>query len=194
MAASVTLVKRFQYRGVNEDFSNTYHLDGTPADAAAWKTLADTIWTAEKAHISTNVALVHGYGHTSDTTPAIWSYDYSLDPAGPFAGTFPETGCAPAPGDAAYWVRWDTGRYTSKGKKIYLRKYFHRVMLNTTGGDSIKTGQVTAAQTFGTNMLTMSSGGVHMAGPDGTRPPGPAAASIYATTRTLKRRGKRPGP
>jgi len=193
MAASVTLVKRFQYRGANEDFSNTYHLDATPGDATQWKLLADAVWALEKGPISTNVNLVHGYGHHNDTDPAVWSWDYSTDPAGPFPGTFPETGCAPAPGDAACWARWDTGRYTSKGKKIYLRKYFHRVMLNTTGGDAIKTGQVTALQTYAAGMLTLAAGGAHFAGPDGVRPPGPTAASSYATTRTLKRRGKRPG-
>src|SRR6266576_2358533 len=39
-APSLTIVKRFNYRGdVDEEFSNTYHFSGTtPADAAAWKT------------------------------------------------------------------------------------------------------------------------------------------------------------
>lgn len=194
MAASVTLIKRFTYRGNAEDWSNTYHLDGTPADATAWKALADSLWALEQPVLPVTQNLVHAYGHHNDDENVVWSFDYSISPPGGPAGTFPITGTAAAPGDAACWARWDTGRTTSNGKKIYLRKYFHGCCMNVTGGDVLHSNQKTALQAFATALLTWTSSTVHFAGPDGVRPPGPGVAGNYITTRTLKRRGRRPPP
>ena len=105
----------------------------------------------------------------------------------------PATAGTDTPGDTAAWVRWATGSLNSNGKAIYLRKYFHDVYYEVaTTPDTIADGQKTAYNTFGTAMLTPITGSISMAGPDGEAPPGPRDRSTYITTRTLKRRGRRP--
>ena len=196
----LTVVKRFNYRGdANEEFSNTYHLTGSvPADAAAWRTLFDALVTQEKTVYSSAVHVIRGYGYDSDADDAhaVWSVDLTVSPNTPVAGTLSVAGgLGPAPGDAAVWVRWKTSRLNSKGKAIYLRKYFHDAQqIGTPTPDTVLASQVTALNAFGTKLFDGSFTEARTITARGHVDTILArGSSSYITTRTLKRRGKRPG-
>lgn len=190
---SITIVKRFSYRGdANEEFSNKYHFEGeTPSSDAEWKTLADAIIASERTIMTGSVSFVRAYGYVAGNDFAAAVIDYTAAPLTPATGTLDHNSGVRAPGDAAFWIRWRTPERNSRGKWIYLRKYFHDVLLQG-GGDVVTPGQRTAAAAHGAKMADGSlPGGVRICGPQGADA-GPVTVSQYATTRTLKRRGKRP--
>lgn len=192
MTHSITLIKSFQYRSVPEEFSNRYHFTGTaPADEAAWTAIAQALGELEMAVFSSDVSLVRAYGYASDGTDAVATIDFTAAPLSPLAGTAGPIGVQ-APGDSAMVCRWRTARVNSKGKPIYLRKYFHAVGRDTGDPDSVNATQLTSLQAFAENVLTAwTPTDAVLAGPDGVTPTNPVALT-YITTRTLKRRGKRP--
>jgi len=194
----LTLVKKFTYRGnANEEFSNTYYLSGSlPADAAAWRTLFDALVTQEKTLYASTVSVIRGYGYSSDAidAAAVWSVDLRVSPETPVAGTLSMSGAIPPAGDQAAWVRWKTSRTNSNGKSIYLRKYFHGGAADSTGGDAIKASYITALAAFGTKMRDGSFAGARtVRSRTHAETIISSGTSSYWTTRTLKRRGKRPG-
>lgn len=195
----VTTVKRMSYRGdPNEEWSNTYWFTGSiPADSAAWKALVDALIVQEKTLYTGSSTFIRAYGYDSDldTAVAVWSRDY-LAAGDSVAGTALTTGGTYPAGDQAAWVRWKTSRLNSKGKAIYLRKYYHGVPTDEDSpltADNVLGSWATAAQAFGAKMrdasfisartLTARKFADTLVGHN---------ASTYITTRTLKRRGKRP--
>jgi hypothetical protein len=202
MASQVglTIIKSMTYRGVaGEEWSNTYHFSGgIPSDATAWKTLADALIAQEKTLYVADSVVVRAYGYDSDsdTATAVWSYDY-LAAAATVPGTCATTGSHVAAGDQAAWIRWPTGRLNSKGKPIYLRKYYHHVPVtnNTaTGSDDVGDPWDTTAAAFGTKMRDGSFADSRVITARGhSDTPASSQHSVWVTTRTLKRRGKRPG-
>lgn len=197
MPTGLTVIKRFTYRGdANEEFSNTYWFTGTtPTDATAWAAFATEIATAEKTLYNASVRIVRYYGYNDDTDArvAIWSGDIT---ATPILGSIPGGGLQQAAGDAAVWIRWQTSRLTSRGKKIYLRKYYHPAYIDTADvtGNTVLPAQKTAMTAFGTKMMDGSLTGARKLTARGhTDVLTASSSSLYVTTRTLKRRGKRPG-
>lgn len=158
MACKLTLVKKFTYRGnPNEQFSNTYCLSGaTPADAAAWTTLSNALIAEEKKVYPALCKVIKSYGYSSDADDA--SSVFQLDLSGaPVSGTMAVADGVIAPGDNAVWVRWKTQRLTSKGRPIYLRKFFHGALPASAAAglpwDTINGGQRTALLAFGTKLM-----------------------------------------
>lgn len=192
----LTIIKRFAYRGnSNEEFSNHYWLTGaTPADSAAWRTLFDALVAEEKKVYSAAASVIGGYGYnsTSDTATAIWTVDLTVAPNTPVIGTFANASLVPLPGDDAYWIRWGLDRYNSKGKRVYLRKYFHPAYATNGVPDTLPASLSTACNAFGAKL----EDGSFLDGRKTTDKLGTAlvghAVGPYITTRTLKRRGKRP--
>ena len=190
---SIVIVKTITYRGKAEQYSNKYHFSGTtPADPAAWKTLADAIITAEKPCYHPSTTFTGALGYEAGNNNSVAQIDYTAAPNVVVAGTLaPQQANQFQGGDAAVWIRWKTSDRTSRGKWIYLRKYMHGAWTETIN-DAIMVGQKTALTTFG-NKLTDGTlpGGFKVCGPQGAVA-GAMTVSPYVTTRTLKRRGKRP--
>jgi hypothetical protein len=192
----LVIIKRFNYRGdAMEEFSNSYMLTGTtPADSAAWRTLFDALVLQEKTIYGNQVTVVRGYGYASvaDDATAVWSVDLTVSPNTPVAGTLDTSSGSRGPGDTAVWVRWGLDRLNSRGKRIYLRRYFHGAWQPTGGGDAVFPAQITALNALGAKLQD----GTFASGRLVTDKLGSAVighgASAYVTTRTLKRRGKRP--
>lgn len=196
----LTVIKQFAYRGdPREEFSNTYALTGTtPADSSAWRTLFDALVLEEKKLYPAGTKVVAGYGYhrvPESGDSADWSVDLTVSPNTPVSGTFaPGAGGFQLPGDSAVWVRWGLDRLNSKGKRVYLRKYFHPAFNDglPTNVDVVVAGQVTALNAFGAKLQDGSfTAGRVLTDHLGTALVG-HAVSNYVTTRTLKRRGKRP--
>jgi hypothetical protein len=197
--SSLTIIKTFTYRGAAEEFSNTYHFNGgTPADAAAWKALADAVIAQEKTIHESDTVIVRAIGHKAGVTAADWIYDYAAHTAS-VPGTLAAGTGAMVPGDVAAWVRWSTTAKTSKGKPIFLRSYYHGMRNNgssTSNRDLIQASTKTALLAYAAAWVTGFSDGTNTytrAGPNGATGGTPVACT-YLTTRTLERRGKRPRP
>lgn len=189
---SVTLVKSFTYRGVLEEWSNTYHYSGTvPATHAARVALAQAIGLAEQGLFTSAVVFRRMYFYNAGDEHSVDAVEYIAGDADPLGGSLSSSGLVKAPGDAAFWVRWKTPDRVN-GKPIYLRKYLHDVLLATGGGDSVAATQRTAALTYANKMIDGTlPGSFKVCGPQGAVASSPVVAT-FATTRTLKRRGKRP--
>jgi hypothetical protein len=196
----LTIVKKFTYRGnASEEFSNTYHFTGSvPADATAWKALSDALILQEKTLYLGSASAIRAYGYNSDADDAVavWSWDYLAQGTSVPGTIVTGTGSYPA-GDQAGWVRWKTSRLNTKGKAIYLRKYFHAVPVAAPSGattDQILPAWTTAANAFAAKLHdgTFLDGRLITARAH-TDVVISHSASTWITTRTLKRRGKRPG-
>ena len=192
-AFKITLVKSFAYRGQPEEYSNSYHLTGDPPDAdAAWETLVLQLMNAEKVCYPSTTTIVRGYGYEAGHNQSVYVKDLAA-----IADTLPGTLETPTaaqqnPGDAAVWVRWMTPDFTSRGKRIYLRKYFHPAVSAIGNADNIWYTQQIALSSFATSLTTGTTLGTHhICGPKGAIG-STVAVGPYVTTRTLKRRGKRP--
>lgn len=193
---SLTLVKIFQYRGNDEEWSNTYFMTGdVPSDAASWKTLADAVIAQEKTLYPSTTHVVRAIGHDAGESVAVWSYDYAAHAAS-VAGTLTGADLEPAGGDTANWLRWSTDQLTSRGKPIYLRSYFHPAYWDGSATtDDTNPAWITNAEAYGaawvTGFVDGDSTTHHRAGPHGVVGITPVA-STFTTTRTLERRGRRP--
>lgn len=192
---SVTLIKKFTYRANNsEEWSNRYYLTGAiPASSAAWKTLFDALIAQEKTVFRSTSVVVRAYGYdTDDISPtSVASFDYAAAGA-TVAGTLAGSGVAFA-GDQAQLLEWKTDRLSTKGKPIYLRKYFHDGLVAVGGGDAVLAGYRTTVLALGTKLMDGSfldartlRSRTHSDTILATSSP------LYVTTRTLKRRGRRP--
>jgi hypothetical protein len=190
---AIVLVQEFTYRGAREQYSNKYHFAGpAPGDAASWLTLSNSIWNVLKSCFPANTTHVASYGYTDGDNPSVWSHDYTV-PGPPPTGTLPApTGWFP-PGDTAAWVRWTTDKRNSKGKIVYCRKYFHQVAAKSANeNDEVAADQHAQLQAFAQTCVDGTISSVfHVCTPDGHLGSAPAVGT-YLTTRTLKRRGKRP--
>lgn len=199
MACSLTLIKKFTYRGnPTEEYSNRYYLSGAdPSTSADWLALFNALATAEKPLYASNVVIVRGYGYDSDDSKAnnVWSRDLTAVGNTTIPGTTNFSAATTLPGDSALWIRWKTNRISSPGgKPIYLRKYYHPAYCTANTPDVVNAGWVTEAQALGAKLRDGSF-------IDGRtlRAPGRSSetflghsVSQYTTVRTLKRRGKRP--
>lgn len=190
---SITLVKRFTYRDTQEEFSNKYHFSGTtPADAAAWKTLADAIIAAERPTVQASVRWYRAYGYVAGNDNSVFQHDYAGPPDTSVAGTLALGTQRDVPGDIAVTIRWFTGALSSRGKKIYCRKYMHGAVASPADVDEVGPAQLAAMATFAAKLIDGTlPGNFRYCGPQGAVLSAPSVAP-YLTTRTLKRRGKRP--
>jgi hypothetical protein len=195
---SLTIIKTMQYRGSDEEWSNTYFMTGDlPTSPASWKTLADAVIAEEVSLYKSDIEVTRAIGHKAGESVAVWSYDYA-EHSESVPGTYTDASGVPESGDTAAWIRWSTDQLTSKGKPIYLRSYYHPAYRQAgTAYDDIATAWAANAQEYGDDWIagfTDGDGTVHhRAGPHGVVGL-VALPSPYATTRTLERRGRRPTP
>lgn len=206
-ACGITVIKRFTYRGnATEEYSNTYWLTGAaPSTDASWRALFDAIVLTEKAIYPSGTVVARGYGYNDDTghkpgdegavAPAVYVLDL-VAAAATVPGTLVVSGLIANPGDTAVWARWKTSRVTSPGgKAIYVRKYYHPTYSVSSGSpDTVLALQRTALLAHAAKLwdgtLNAASQKITTCGRSDVIVG--ANASTYITTRTLKRRGKRP--
>ncbi len=194
MPTGITIVKSFTYRGQPEEWSNTYWLTGgtPPSDNAAWLALCTAVATSERVCYPSNHKIVRYYGYTAPGTKSAFQYDFVALGQTTLPGTLMATDGSTPAGDQAAQIRALCGQ-ASTGRNKYLRKYFHGPL---TGGssapDAVSPASITALGTHATKLTDGSlTGGwkwCNEAGAVGTFPYVPR----FITTRTLKRRGKRP--
>ena len=194
MAGSIVVIKKFTYKGSDEEWSNRYHFQGTPPSTpSAWRSLCDAFITQEKAILTTLVTIERVICYTADDSVAAYSYDLSSF-GGPVAGTFDISGVTSqeTPGDTAYLIRWNTGRTSSRGKPVYLFKYYHGGVSKGAGHQDEVYGNLKVSMSiFASGIISSTGSWPGLADKTGAAPVG-YLAETYLTTRTLKRRGRRP--
>lgn len=195
----ITTVKSFSYRDVaGEEWSNTYHFNAVPpSNPTTWKIVVDALATAEALALPTGTTIVQAYGYATDvpTDPSVYGWNY-------ITGGDVKSGAAAPPGDGqkiagdqAVMFYAKLNELNSKGRSIYLRKYWHGGYCLATDVDKISATYKTLVQAFLTKLTTgsitelgvwraqRSSAAILAAGVD-----------PWITTRTLKRRGKKKKP
>jgi hypothetical protein len=142
--------------------------------------------------LATTVTIIGALCYEDMTDDAVYSYDmvaYDADLAGERTGSDGNL----MSGDDAIWIRFATGRVSDQGKPIYLRKYFHGVFSSSSSApDTFSAAQRTAFQTLAAAVLDTSGDWPGLGDLQGAALPGGYLTSSYITTRTLKRRGRRP--
>ena len=197
----LVMIKSFSYRGLAEEFSNGWCFQGLPpGDAPSWNVLANDVVNHEKGIFPPAVSFVRAYGYdNNDPKKAhVFTHDFTL-PGPPPVGTFAGATGHPMAGDQAGLVWWLLERKTEKGKPSYLRKYFHGGFVSSTAADELDNNWLTALNNFAspTGIQSVHGGLMSPGGPKDSDPdPGSTvkqhSTSLYVTTRTLRRRGKRP--
>jgi len=189
----ITLIKEFTYRGNPEEFSNSYHLDSVPASRGDWVDLVGALGSQERTCVSGAVTYKRGLVYDNSDHPALYTIVYA-DEGGEFTGDLIGTEGDVTAGDQAAVVSVNTGLVGSSGKPIWLRKYFHSVYeLSGTDVDSLASTTIAALSSFMTNLRDSEIQSGHFyADKNGRRPDGTVRVDEFVTTRTLKRRGKRP--
>lgn len=197
-ATGLILTKRFTYRtSADEEWSNRYWFTGPPPDTDQhWRDLANDVAELEVECYAPSSVVVSAMGYDSNDPDAhaVWKVDYALE-GSTLAGRLIIADGHPFAGDQAGLVQWKCGRLSAKGKPIFLRKFFHDGGIATTARDSVDSATYTAYSNFATAMVDGSVLGARVIRSHtqdeqivfvGAYP--------YVTTRTLKRRGKRPLP
>jgi len=190
----MTVVKQFTYRdSPAEEFSNTYwFVDPVPNTTAEWDALRNDLVLKEQQVFDAGVKTVRVYGYDSSEPhhAHVYAHDYGTTPV---VGTFvPGVTDVKGAGDQASVLEWDTGQKSTHGKPIFLRKYFHSVHLDGTDLDKLSPTYIAILEFYGGQLV---NGGV-WGGLASPSPRGGVAQTVkvpeWVTTRTLKRRGKRP--
>ena len=193
----LTMTKSFTYRDARELWSNIYHLDSEPPSSSDWTALFNAVWALEGAFLPADTQIESGTGHTPGTPPVlVWEIDAPPTGAGGAQGQWIPGGAEYAtPGDTAMWVRWTTDLKNKRGKPIYLRNYYHGAY-SWSDKDEVASNQRPPLLALGLawqNGVQANGRTYRRTGPNhGT--PQAHDASVYLTTRTLKRRGKRKKP
>jgi len=185
-----------EYRDfTEEEWSNKYWFTGTPPSTSAeWEVLWRELVANEVSVYGATSRVVTGLANNDDSEDAhaVWSIDLRST-SEEIPGTLLSQGGYRMAGDQAGMCQVKTQRKSTRGKWIYLRKYFHDGFIDVVDNDAVTSTTAAAYYDF-TLGLT-----------DGTTLPGHVIrsqrqvedlqgfhASQWVTTRTLKRRGKRP--
>lgn len=197
-ATGLILTKRFTYRGnPDEEWSNKYWLTGTPPSTEQhWLDLVADLGGKESLCYAPTSKLVSAMGY-NDTDP----HAHNVFMADLVALSLTVTGALVVDagefmaGDQAGIVQWQIARKTKNGKPIRLRKFFHDGGTSLTDHDAIGSSTYSAYSNFATELVNGSVLGSRVIRSQlqdesitfvGAYP--------YVTTRTLKKRGKRPLP
>lgn len=192
-APGVVLYKTFTYRGVLEEWGNTYHFVGdAPSTPSDWRDLVDDLVALEKTCLDVTVTIERAICYENTDDDSVYSYSLAAF-AGTVAGTYSH-GAASAvlqEGGSSYMARWDTGRRSTKGKPIYLRKYWHPAASQPGTPDVVDTTLQGLVAAFAGNVLAASGSWPGLAGPDGVAPVGHLQLP-YTNYRDLRKGRRRP--
>jgi hypothetical protein len=192
-APGVVLYKTFTWRGEVEEWGNTYHFVGdAPSTPSAWRGLVDALVTLEKTVLDYQVSIERAICYEDTDHSSVYSYDLSAF-SGVVAGTFNSTAesCDKQEGGTSYMARWDTGRRSSKGKPIYLRKYWHPAINDEGSPDAVASALLALVGTFASDVISSSGSWPGLAGPDGVAPVGHLGLP-YTNYRDLRKGRRRP--
>lgn len=136
----VSIVKTVSFRGVQQEFSNRYHYEGADMSNSQATQLAQNVKAAEVPLHSTDVTFKY-FRVWLDTGNKATS---NMIAQGQLSGAGTASGTPTMDRERAVLVRWRAGN-DSKGRPVYIRKWFHAC--GTFGGVSM--GSTILQQTAG---------------------------------------------
>lgn len=116
----VAITKHVSFRGVNQDFSNVYHYNGPALNASSAAQLAADIKALEVPWHSTDVTFNYYRVWSSGASAG----SNNMINQGPLSGTGSSTTNTSMDRERAILVRFAAG-FDSRGKPVFLRKWFH---------------------------------------------------------------------
>jgi len=193
-AIGIQLTKRMTYRSVGEEWSNKYWLSGTPpSTVSGWQALVDALIASEIQCYAASSEIVRAAAWDDNDPHAFvtWTRDYESESAS-IPGTLPEEVGMKMAGDQAGMVEWKTTRKNSRGKWVYLRKYFHNGFQAAGDADYVSATTQAAYDRLAGTLMGGLQGGVHRIRSQAQDEEIQShLVSVYMTTRTLKKRGKK---
>lgn len=152
MQIGLSVTKKVLFRGVQQEFNNVYHYTLTGASTGPWQSLLEEVKAGEVRWHSTDVSFVRG---------AVWSSGGSIAQnqmlfQEALTGTGNQSLATAMDRERAVLIQWPAG-IDSRGKPVYLRKWFHSCgaavghswtnaeLQNTTAIDSTTRGTLAAA-------------------------------------------------
>lgn len=189
----VILTKQSEWRDTQEQWSNGYHFVGdAPADRAEAYDFFEALWGIE-ANLFVGATLVKAYFYENPDGNVTIGRDYlaegisnKLSTGGALATTGSKLSL-----EQASLGKWRCG-YTSKGKPRYVMKFYHGIYASSADADKVAWSATAGAQDYAAKFTDGTlPGGAKLCRPDG-QVCEPMLRSPWVTTRTLKRRGKRP--
>lgn len=153
MQIGINITKKVSFRGIQQEFTNTYHyyLDG--ALTGPWEALVDELVAWEKTVHSVDVTFVRASLWSSGGTIAQNQMLFQKDLTG--AGAVFAT--ATLDRERAFLFRWPAG-FSVTGKPVFLRKWYH------TGGafpgSSLPAAVLQNTQAFATSEKTSMASNV----------------------------------
>ncbi len=193
----VTMIQRFSYRGdPNEEYSNTWHFrDAPPSTSADWVALFEQLATHVANAIPATHHIIRAYGYDSDADDAVSvaSYDWEQNEGAKPGVIAPPAGAHQMAGDQAAYITWQLDQRDARGHYICARKYFHGGWVSATDPDHLDPTYKAALQVLA-DAMAPGPGGNHggIRTKKSSAPVNYSQAAGVVTTRTLRRRGKRP--
>lgn len=189
----LTLTKTMNYRGdATETFSNTYWFKGPPpGNDASWEVLVNDVLTAEQKIFPASVSFYRALGYDSNDEHAQHVFSKFFASPGPApSGIYVPNAATEIniAGDQAVMIEWATDRIGGRGKRTYLRKFFHEGFASLANTDNIGPDYVDYLIAV-CDQLAEIHGGLRSQAHDLNTIAN--IVSPYVTTRTLKRRGKK---
>jgi len=195
-ATAIELTKQFNYRGdPAEQWSNKYWLTGQPPTTPIdWATLIDELLLLEVTCYSAGSRVVGAIAWNDDSPGAqsVYTRDFVAEGITHVGTLSPLNGFLMA-GDQAGMFQIKTARKSTRGKPIYLRKYVHDGYVSTADTDTLSADTSAAYTAFAGHLFNGTSlGGRLLRSQKQIEQLVEALVDPWVTTRTLKRRGKRP--
>lgn len=186
---AVSITKRITWRAQNQEFSNVYHYKTAPAEPFDDTAAINALEASEKACHSSTVAFIQArtWGPT-DGAPSGSVTRQITDLTG--------TGTQPAGGDfyreLAYLVYWPLGRYGSRNRPQFLRKWLHLCYLTADSAAGYPNGttqdtNMAVINTYITAVTSVGPGPYELCTKDGREPTGAGALYPYLEHRQLGR-------
>lgn len=164
---AVSITKSTSFRGVQQEFSNTYHYNyGGVVGAGSGDSAIDAVVAIEKPMHSANVNFIRGRCWTAGGTKAENNMISTKALSGAGTGG---AGASNLDKERAYLVRFRAGN-DSRGNPVYLRKWWHLDLI-VIAGNTVSTAALqntgtldsamrTQLESYGNNLKTITISGL----------------------------------
>jgi hypothetical protein len=120
MRIGLSVVKTVLFRGIQQEFSNVYHYELLGAQTGPWEALLDEVKASEVAFHSSDVTFKRGSVWSAGGTPEANTMLFQKT----LTGTGNQAANTLLDRERAVLIRWPAG-FDSRGKPVYLRKWYH---------------------------------------------------------------------
>jgi hypothetical protein len=162
---SIKVIVRSPRRGGTVDWSNRWFFTGAALTLAQFNALVAALQAEYILTLPTTSTIIEYVQYDPGSDVPVRTSSVSV------AGTLAATGRQYLPSECVWLMRFSTSQRTAKNHPIYLFKYMHAAMEDTSGnGDSIAALQKSRGDSFANDVVSGFSDGTstrHVTGPYG---------------------------